>query len=478
MTSVELHMTSRSWHELCGHLFPGDGGEHGAVLLCGVASTPHRTRLLVRDVIPAQDGVDYVPGERGHRHLTGHFVTHQVRRAKDAGLVYLAVHNHGGTTSVSFSRPDLMSHERGYPTLRNLTGMPVGALVVATEAIAGDIWLPDGQRADLVRTIVAGQSRKAITAHPSITRENVEARYARQARIFGLAGQSLLGDLTVGVVGSGGIGMLLVEYLARLGVGHLIVIDPDRVDRTNLPRLTGATRLDAMEYTRADTRVDLALRRFAAPKIRVARRIARRANRRIDFVGVQGDVADERVARRITDCDFLFLAADTMLARNVVNQIAYQYLIPTLQVGSKVVIEPSTGELLDVFGVVRTLGTGRGCLHCNGLIDALRLAEESLGDAEQVRNQRYVDDPGVTAPSVVTVNAMAAGWASNDFLHYAVGLDRPAEGFRILRVRPVAPAAPHITVQEPTAQPMCIVCGEDDQSSRGMGDQGELPTRI
>ena len=55
-------------------------------------------------------------------------------------------------------------------------------------------------------------------------------------------------------------------------------------------------------------------RRFAAPKVHVARRIARRANPRITFEGIVGDVADDHVARRITDCDFIFLAADTMLA--------------------------------------------------------------------------------------------------------------------------------------------------------------------
>ena len=60
-------------------------------------------------------------GTRGYRHLTGEFVTHLIRRARDEKLVYLAVHNHGGTDTVSFSRTDLQSHERGYPTLLGLT---------------------------------------------------------------------------------------------------------------------------------------------------------------------------------------------------------------------------------------------------------------------------------------------------------------------------------------------------------------------
>ena len=68
-----------------------------------------------------------------------------------------------------------------------------------------------------------------------------------------------------------------------------------------------------------------------------------------------GDVADDRVARKLHQiCDFIFLAADTMLARSVVNQIAHQYLIPTLQVGSKPVIdEPQEESWMSLQSCVR-----------------------------------------------------------------------------------------------------------------------------
>ena len=144
------------WDILTRHLFPGDGDEHGAALLCGTARFGEELRLLVREVVVAVDGVDYVPGNRGYRHLTGAFVTGALRRAEESGLVYLAVHNHGGTSHVAFSKPDLDSHERGYPTLLSLNGSPVGALVLAKGAIAGDIWMMDGTRAALAVAVVIG----------------------------------------------------------------------------------------------------------------------------------------------------------------------------------------------------------------------------------------------------------------------------------------------------------------------------------
>lgn len=480
-TPVELRMTADDWDRLHGHLFPGDHDEHAAVLLCGMVTSARSRRLLVRDIAFAQDGVSYVQGTRGYRHLTGEFITHLIRRARDERLVYLAVHNHGGRDTVSFSRTDLQSHERGYPTLLGLTKLPVGALVVAERAVAGDIWLPGGSRRPLTRTVIVGAAPAVLTSAPHQGDAAVHTGYSRQALLYGDKGQEILRHSKVAVVGAGGVGMLLVQALARLGVGHLVVIDPDRVDPTNLPRLPEATRLDAMAWLDREGR-PLVIRklawRLARNKVRVARRIARRANDAVTIEDVVGDVADDKTAQLITDCDFIFLAADTMLARDVVNQIAYQYLIPTLQVGSKIVLHPGTGEVRDIFSVVRTLGTQRGCLRCNDLIDLRRLGEESVGDPDQVRNQQYIDDPEIHAPSVITLNALGTGWASNAFMQYMVGLRALAAGFQILRTTPVAASYPHVTLQEPDINPDCHVCGYGTHSALGRGDQHDLPTRI
>jgi hypothetical protein len=479
-TPVELRLTVGDWHRLHDHLFPGDHDEHAAVLLCGMVTSARSCRLLVREIAFAQDGVSYVRGTRGYRHLTGEFVTHLIRRARDEHLVYLAVHNHGGTGTVGFSKTDLRSHERGYPTLLSLTKLPVGALVLAERAVAGDFWLPDGSRRPLTRTVIVGGSPALLTSVPRQDDTAVHARYSRQSLLYGDQGQQIIGQAKVGVVGAGGVGMLLVQALARLGVGHLVVIDPERVDPTNLPRLPETTRLDAMTWLDQDDR-PLAVRRLgrklARHKVRVARRIARRANHAVIIEDVVGDVADEKTAQLITDCDFIFLAADSMLARDVVNQIAYQFLIPTLQVGSKVVVDSETGEVRDIFSAVRSLGTQRGCLRCNDLIDLHRLGEESVGDPNQVRNQRYVDEPEVHAPSVITLNALGIGWAANAFMQYMVGLRELATGFQILRTTPVVAGHPYVTAQDPDINPDCHVCGYQPYSALGRGDQHELPTR-
>jgi sulfur-carrier protein adenylyltransferase/sulfurtransferase len=63
-------------------------------------------------------------------------------------------------------------------------------------------------------------------------------RYARQEILpeVGREGQARLGAATVLVVGAGGLGCAVLQYLAAAGVGTLIIVDHDRVEESNLHR--------------------------------------------------------------------------------------------------------------------------------------------------------------------------------------------------------------------------------------------------
>src|SRR5205085_6580475 len=103
----------------------------------------------------------------------------------DMRLAYLAIHNHGGSHSVSFSSDDLASHERGYPALLDIArGMPVGALVFAKEAVAGDLWLPGKRRTALSSATVVGRRRQMLYPQP-LKIESSRPMYDRQSRLFG-----------------------------------------------------------------------------------------------------------------------------------------------------------------------------------------------------------------------------------------------------------------------------------------------------
>ena len=63
-------------------------------------------------------------------------------------------------------------------------------------------------------------------------------RYARQTVLaeVGAAGQARLAAASVLVVGAGGLGCPVLQYLAGAGVGRLSIIDHDTVEETNLHR--------------------------------------------------------------------------------------------------------------------------------------------------------------------------------------------------------------------------------------------------
>jgi ThiF family len=84
--------------------------------------------------------------------------------------------------------------------------------------------------------------------------------------MFGDVGQEILRGLTVAVVGAGGGGSLLVEMLAHLGVGKLIIVDYDVISKSNLSRVVGSTcddvgrlKVDVMRelVTRIDPEIDV-----------------------------------------------------------------------------------------------------------------------------------------------------------------------------------------------------------------------------
>lgn len=66
-------------------------------------------------------------------------------------------------------------------------------------------------------------------------------RYSRNYKTIKRSDQERLAKATVAVVGCGGLGGFIVEELARLGIGRLIVIDGDKHEESNLNRQLTAT---------------------------------------------------------------------------------------------------------------------------------------------------------------------------------------------------------------------------------------------
>lgn len=91
-------------------------------------------------------------------------------------------------------------------------------------------------------------------------------RLNRTTLLFGKDAISKLKKSTVMVVGCGAVGSFAIESLARSGVGHLILIDFDKVEESNINR-----QLFALDSTIHKNKVDVAKQRIfdINPKITV-----------------------------------------------------------------------------------------------------------------------------------------------------------------------------------------------------------------
>src|SRR5882762_8696093 len=91
---------------------------------------------------------------------------------------------------------------------------------------------------------MVGSRFRLISAVDAPLAEQIPPLYDRQVRAFGGGIQGVLRGLRVAVVGAGGTGSAVAEQLARLGVGDLLIVDPNVIKDTNLTKVYGSSPAD------------------------------------------------------------------------------------------------------------------------------------------------------------------------------------------------------------------------------------------
>jgi molybdopterin/thiamine biosynthesis adenylyltransferase len=124
------------------------------------------------------------------------------------------------------------------------------------------------------------------------------ARYQRNLGTIGFEGQLALLRATVGIVGAGGLGGWIIEGLARMGVGRLIVIDGDVFEENNLNRQMLATEGS-----------------LGRPKAQVARARVARVNAAVEVVAHHLRVDEAQMVELLRGADVLVDALDALPTR-------------------------------------------------------------------------------------------------------------------------------------------------------------------
>ena len=227
----------------------------------------------------------------------------------------------------------------------------------------------------------------------------------RHAQLFGSGTTRRLREMAVAVVGCSGTGSPVIEQLARLGVGRLVVIDPDRGEEKNLNRILNARREDAY---------------LKRPKVEVvARAIAHMGFGTVVEI-IPEDLATPRAIRAVAECDAVFGCMDGVEGRHLLNRLAAFYLLPYFDIGVKLVAD-GRGGIDEALGAVHYVRPDGSTLQDRKVYTAGQLKAAGLRrtDPKAYREQvkaGYIKGVDEDRPAVISINMQLASTAVNEFL--------------------------------------------------------------
>ena len=401
--TTKLRVSGAQQSLLLSHLFPGDGLEAVAVALCGRLEGATAHVLTIHQIVT----IPYVECERGPdfvRWSTRKLVPLlEVAAAKRMGI--LRIHSHPSGFA-SFSRKDDATDR---DIFNSVFGWIEGDLPHASA-----IMLPDGRwiaRAvddrlsfsPMEMVAVAGD-RILVWCHNEQASEVPEfAR--RHAQLFGAGTTLLLRRLSAAVIGCSGTGSLVVEQLARLGVGRIVLVDPDCVEDKNLNRIVNARKEDALLHR---SKVDVAAQ--AIMQMGLATEVS----------AMHMNLCRPDAVRAVAECDIAFGCMDGAEGRHLLNRIATYYLMPYIDVG--VALEADgRGGIDEISGAVHYVQPGGSTLLDRGAYTMAEVESESLyrTNPEMYHSQRkegYIRGVAEERPAVVSVNMLFSSMAVLELL--------------------------------------------------------------
>lgn len=402
-------------------------------------------RYVVRELLPVPESA-YQSRSQVSAVLSPGYCIDLTNRARKTGLGIVLAHTHPGDRPLqSFSLIDNAGEEclKEYFGRRVPNSFHLAALFTQNTGQCrqlGSKKLTDMQ--------VVG-SDVCWLHSDSVTNAEPHPRFSRQVLAFGSDVQKILGNLRVAIVGAGGTGSFIATELTYLGLANFLLVDPDVVDETNLNRLLGATHADIGKF-----------------KVEQMGRWIKSINPEASCYECNADIIEEDIANYLLDVDFIFLCTDSHASRAVVNQVAYQYLIPTIDMG--VAIHATNGVIKNIVGRTQMISSGLPCLLCSGWIDPNQVRIEMMRHEQRIADP-YFKGEGVPQPAVISLNGAVSSIAVTTFLAAVTAIPSQARLVLYDAIR----GSMRPTVMTP--HPECIVCSP--AGALGRGDTWSLPTR-
>lgn len=169
-------------------------------------------------------------------------------------------------------------------------------------------------------------------------------RYERQLLMkqIGNEGQDKLTRSTVVVVGCGGLGSLVLTYLACAGIGRLAFIDFDVVSETNLNR----------QFLHSEKDIGM-------PKALSAKEWLQTINSEIELIAIQENLTKENIDRLIDTADVVVDCVDNIETRILLGRECLRRNIPLIE-----------GGVQGFYGWIMSIRPESACLECIGYENA------------------------------------------------------------------------------------------------------------
>lgn len=397
-------MTEGQRLALRSHLFPGDGDEAAELLFCGRRNGTERHIFTVRRVVAVpHEACDRRPDRVA---WPTEFVDALLHEAYGKGQAIIKVHSHT-TDYPHFSTTDDQSDRALFSSVSSLLddSLPhASVIMLPCGGMIGRVLGDDGNVLGSLASIMAIGDEIRIWANDRRSSES-DGFTLRHAQAFGRGTTEILRGLSAAVIGCSGTGSIVVEQLARLGLGRLLMVDPDSVEEKNLNRILNTGKEDAC---------------LGRPKVHALASAVARMGLGQEVVPLHENLIKPEIVKAVAECDVVFGCMDGAEGRHMLNRLATFYTVPYFDVGVRLDADRK-GGIDQIAGAAHYLQPGGSSLFSRGVYNMDRVNAEEIRRTNPELYRRRIKEGYLRGieedrPAVISVNMFFAALTVNDFL--------------------------------------------------------------
>ncbi len=385
------------------HLLQNPNQENMAIAFCGISKSKRQIKLIIKEILCLQNK-DLVTHTRTGLEIKENVYRKILLKAKKSELSITIFHSHPFAEKAWFSKTDDNNDSlHGKFIKEHIPFIYYANVIVSQKEFKARLFDKRKEKfIDIDEIKIFGEfAGKIDNSNP--------LEFDRNYRAFTKHGQEIISSLKVALVGCGGLGWQIALQLTSLGVGNLLLIDPDKIEKTNL------NRLPALPYSK-----------IGKPKARILSSILKKMNPKTKINYRIKNVLDKKITHELKDYDIIIGAVDSENIRLFLNNFSVKYLKYYIDAGSEIILK--NGKIKHAGGQINTIIPGSTpCLCCNLLLDYKMISYENL-DANEKQAEvagGYIRGVNEPSASIVSINGVVASSLVNEFIALTTKFTQP-----------------------------------------------------